>query len=278
MRAWFNALAQHATVARGREAVEKLLQREGKTALKLEDLAAQLGFRSADALFEVVGKDEFSLRNIEALLRPAPSRRADADEIVAQAPARRRRAQGGVLVVGVESLLTSAGALLPAGAARRDRRLRDARQGRRRAPRRLQQLPRRWRARAPERVIAVAWGAPTRRGRRSIRSTSRSRRATARACCATSPRCFAKEKMNVIGVKSQSVTRRGGGTACMTFTVEVADAARLGGDAGAGRAASPACARRAAASGRHFTGIGVARSTGTAVTLFCGEPSITRSE
>ena len=28
----------------------------------------------------------------------------------------------------------------------------------------------------------------------------------------------------------------------------------------------------------YFTGIGVARSTGTAVTLFCGEPSITRSE
>ena len=28
----------------------------------------------------------------------------------------------------------------------------------------------------------------------------------------------------------------------------------------------------------YFSGIGVARSTGTAVTLFCGEPSITRSE
>ena len=53
-----------ATIARGREAVEKVLQREGKTALKLEDLAAQLGFRSAEALFEVVGKDELSLRSI----------------------------------------------------------------------------------------------------------------------------------------------------------------------------------------------------------------------
>ena len=28
----------------------------------------------------------------------------------------------------------------------------------------------------------------------------------------------------------------------------------------------------------YFVGIGIARSTGTAVTLFCGEPSITRSE
>jgi GTP pyrophosphokinase len=40
VRAWFNAQAMHETVARGREAVEKLLQREGKTAIKLDDLAA----------------------------------------------------------------------------------------------------------------------------------------------------------------------------------------------------------------------------------------------
>ncbi|KAB2889387.1 MAG: bifunctional (p)ppGpp synthetase/guanosine-3',5'-bis(diphosphate) 3'-pyrophosphohydrolase, partial [Burkholderiaceae bacterium] len=43
VRAWFNAQATHETVARGREAVEKLLQREGKTAIKLDDLAVQLG-------------------------------------------------------------------------------------------------------------------------------------------------------------------------------------------------------------------------------------------
>ena len=71
VRAWFNLQAQKATIARGRESVEKLLQREGRTAVKLDDLAAQLGFRNADALFEVVGKDEYSLRNIENLLRPA---------------------------------------------------------------------------------------------------------------------------------------------------------------------------------------------------------------
>ena len=75
VRAWFNALALAATIARGREAVEKLLQREGRTSLKHGELAAQLGFRSADALFEVVGKDELSLRSIEALLRPAPEKK-----------------------------------------------------------------------------------------------------------------------------------------------------------------------------------------------------------
>ncbi|MDH4061234.1 MAG: HD domain-containing protein, partial [Aquincola sp.] len=54
VRGWFNALALRDTIARGREAVEKLLQREGKTAIKLDDLASRLGFRNADALFEVV--------------------------------------------------------------------------------------------------------------------------------------------------------------------------------------------------------------------------------
>ena len=38
---------------------------------------------------------------------------------------------------------------------------------------------------------------------------------------------FAKDKMNVIGVKTQSVKDPRGGTAWMTFTVEVADSARL---------------------------------------------------
>nr|MBP9064215.1 bifunctional (p)ppGpp synthetase/guanosine-3',5'-bis(diphosphate) 3'-pyrophosphohydrolase [Aquabacterium sp.] len=110
VRAWFNALAQQATIARGREAVEKLLQREGKTAIKLEDLASNLGFRNADALFDVVGKDEYSLRNIEQFLRPAVPEQ-DPDELIAQKLARSdtSRVDGegkGVLVVGMDSLLT----------------------------------------------------------------------------------------------------------------------------------------------------------------------------
>ena len=44
VRAWFNAQATHETVARGREAVEKLLQREGKTAVKLEELAVPVSY------------------------------------------------------------------------------------------------------------------------------------------------------------------------------------------------------------------------------------------
>lgn len=227
VRAWFNTLAQSATVARGRDAVEKLLQREGKTAIKLDDLAAQLGFRNADALFEVVGKDEFSLRTIETLLRPAEPTPSP-DELFAQrrsnteAPA----PKGGVLVVGVESLMTSlARCCRPAppdpigGYVTRGKGVAVHRA----VCSNLQQMA----ARSPERVIAVAWGAP--RGDKAalypvdVMVEAADRQGLLRDIS----ELFAKEKMNVTGVKTQSVKDSSGGTAWMTFTIEVADAARL---------------------------------------------------
>ena len=112
VRAWFNALQLEETIARGRDAVEKILQREGKTALKFDDLAAQLGFKTAESLVEVVGKDEFSVRTIEQYLRPAAPTVVSEDEEVllrTQRVAEKINAKSGsgnVLVVGVDSLLT----------------------------------------------------------------------------------------------------------------------------------------------------------------------------
>ncbi|MFN0186142.1 MAG: RelA/SpoT family protein [Aquabacterium sp.] len=103
VRAWFNAQAQAQTVARGREAVERLLQREGRTAIKHDELAARLGFKDAAALFEVVGKDELSLKQVEQVLHPvAPP--SNPDPVHLRAP---KAGDSGVLVVGVESLLTT---------------------------------------------------------------------------------------------------------------------------------------------------------------------------
>jgi len=224
VRAWFNALANDATIARGREAVEKVLQREGKTALKLEDLAAQLGFRSAEALFEVVGKDELSLRSIEALLRPPPEPRSGDDEIALKRP--KAAGTGGVLVVGVESLLTSlARCCRPAPP--------DAIAGyvtrgkgvavHRASCSNLRELA----ARSPERVIPVAWGAAD-ASRPSLYPVDVQVEASDRqGLLRDVSEVFAKEKTNVIGVKSSSVRDAAGGSAFMTFTVEVADAARL---------------------------------------------------
>ena len=81
--------------------------------------------------------------------------------------------------------------------------------------------------RSPERVIAVAWGAP-RGGGMALYPVDVMVEATDRqGLLRDISELFAKEKMNVTGVKTQSVKDSGGGTAWMTFTIEVADAQRL---------------------------------------------------
>lgn len=225
VRAWFNAQATHETITRGRESVEKLLQREGKTAIKLEDLAAQLGFKSADALFEVVGKDEYSLRNIEAVLRPAePEQPEESIQAMVRKPRANNPAhKGSVLVVGVDSLMTQlAKCCKPAppddirGFVTRGKGVSvhrsDCSNFREMA------------ARNEERVIDVAWDSPKSEKLTAVYPVDVSVEATDRqGLLRDISDVFAKEKTNVIGVQTQSVK----GTAWMTFTVEVSDSGRL---------------------------------------------------
>lgn len=225
VRAWFNAQAMHETVMRGRESVEKLLQREGKTAVKLEDLAAQLGFKSAEALFEVVGKDEYSLRNIEVLLRPAELAEPEEDiqSMVRKPRANNAAQKGGVLVVGVDSLMTQLakcckpappdliGGFVTRGKGVSVHRM-DCSNFREMA------------ARNEERVIDVAWELPKAEKMTAVYPVDVSVEATDRqGLLRDISDVFAKEKTNVIGVQTQSVK----GTAWMTFTVEVVDSGRL---------------------------------------------------
>jgi GTP pyrophosphokinase len=227
VRAWFNALAMGETVAKGREAVEKLLQREGKTAVKLEDLASQLGFNAAEDLFEVVGKDEFSLRNIEILLRPPEPLAAEDDFVAIKKPRQTAGSgKGGVLVVGVDSLLTQlAKCCKPAPP--------DAISGfvtrgkgvsiHRADCSNLRNMV----SRSGERVIEVHWGGDTAHGSAgaSVYPVDVSIEAVDRqGLLRDISEVFTKEKMNVIGVQTQSVR----GVAWMTFTIEVTDAGRLG--------------------------------------------------
>ena len=224
VRAWFNAQALSATVARGRELVEKLLQREGRTALKLDDLAAQLGFKGADALFEVVGKDEYSLRHIENLLKPAEPPMPQAEAIPLK---RARGTEGGVLVVGVESLLTQlARCCRPAppdaiaGYVTRGKGVAIHRASCSNFRHMAQQQP--------DRVIPVAWG-DTPKDREGVYPVDVLVEAADRpGLLRDISEVFTKDKLNVIGVHTQSVKDVAGGTAFMTFTVEVSDANRLG--------------------------------------------------
>jgi GTP pyrophosphokinase len=222
VRAWFNEQAKHETIARGREHVEKLLQREGRTAMKLDDLAARLGFKSADDLFAVVGKDEYSLRNIEAVLHPVAPAPAQ-DEVLLKKPRADKGGKGGVLVVGVDSLMTQlAKCCKPAPP--------DAISGfvtrgkgvtiHRGACANFREMA----ARAPERVIDVDWGAPKSDALAVYPVDVTVEAADRQGLLRDISEVFTKERMNVVGVQTQSVK----GTAWMMFTVEVADSARLG--------------------------------------------------
>ena len=223
VRAWFNALAVHETVAKGREAVEKLLQREGKTAVKLHDLASQLGFNTADALFEVVGKDEFSLRNIEILLRPPPPVHPDdAYPLLRKPRSAGDSAQGGVLVVGVDSLMTQlAKCCRPAppdpicGFVTRGKGVSVHRTD----CSNLREMV----TKNGERVIEVQWGQRPVVGAAVYPVDVAVEAADRQGLLRDISEVFTKEKMNVIGVQTQSVR----GTAWMTFTIEISNSARL---------------------------------------------------
>ena len=224
VRAWFNALAEKQTIARGREAVEKLLQREGRTTIERDALATQLGFASADELFEVVGKDEFSLRNIEILLRPPEPPPPEPGIALHKPKSEAAAGRGGVLVVGVGSLLTTlARCCRPAppdaiaGFVTRGRGVavhrRDCSNFRHMAEV------------SPGRVIEVGWGAVD-RDRVAVYPLDVLIEAADRpGLLRDISEVFAREKMNVTGAHTQSAKDRS--TAWMTLTVEVPDVARL---------------------------------------------------
>jgi GTP pyrophosphokinase len=224
VRAWFNALAAQDNAARGREAIEKLLQREGKTAVRLEDLAASLGFATAQALFEAVGKDELPLRSVELQLNP-PEPAPTSDEIVLKRVRNEDRApKGSVLVVGVDSLLTQlAKCCKPA------------------PPDDIRGFVTRGKGvsihradcadfvhlkhKHPDRVIEVQWsGVPAKGAMPAFYPVDVAVEALDRqGLLRDISDAFAREKINVIGVQTQSVK----GVAWMTFTVEVPDAMRV---------------------------------------------------
>ncbi len=223
VRAWFNAQVSAETIARGRESVEKSLQRLGRTAIRLDDLASQLGFKSADGLFEVVGKDEYSLRNIEVLLNP-PEPSLAPDEYFQKKfkGAVARKSPSGVLVVGVDSLLTQLSRCCkPAppdaisGFVTRGKGVSIHRQD----CSNFRELA----SRHAERVIDVRWG-DHKGPDASVYPVDVAVEAFDRqGLLRDISEVFAKEKMNVIGVQTQSVK----GTAWMTFTVEIGDAVSL---------------------------------------------------
>ena len=224
VRAWFNALAAQDHMQRGREALDKLLQREGKTAINLEELAAAMGHDTLAGLCEAIGKEDVSLRALEQQLSP-PAQAAPADEVlIKRARGQDKAPEGSVLVVGMGSLLTQlAKCCKPAppddisGYVTRGKGVSVHRAD---CPD-FAVLA----VRHPGRVIDVQWSGAKAKGDVirffpvDVAVEAVDRQGLLRDISDT----FAREKINVIGVQTQSVK----GVAWMTFTIEVPDATKV---------------------------------------------------
>ncbi|MGH8809632.1 MAG: RelA/SpoT family protein, partial [Noviherbaspirillum sp.] len=229
VRAWFNAIEQQETLSYGRTLVEKTLQREGKTAINLEELAHKLGFPKVDDLFLAVGKEEFSLRNIEHVLHGDDAQKGAAknapgsDAVVpnkSRASSVAQGARSGVLVVGTDGLMTQlARCCKPAppdeivGFITRGKGVSIHRAN----CKNLAQM----RIKALERVIQTTWGEP---GKETFYPVDIFVLASDRqGLLRDISEIFSREKINVIGVSTQSTK----GHARMSFTAEISSTAQL---------------------------------------------------
>ncbi|WP_019141328.1 RelA/SpoT family protein [Noviherbaspirillum massiliense] len=229
VRAWFNAIEQRETLSHGRALLDKTLQREGKTAVNLEELAHKLGFPKLDELLLALGKETFSLRQVEQALHSddevkGAAKAAPIDEELitnkSRASSVTHGARPGVLVVGTEGLLTQlARCCKPAppdeivGFVTRGKGVSIHRVG----CKNLAQM----RLKAHERVIQTTWGAlggetvyPV-----DIFILANDRQGLLRDIS----EIFSREKINVVGVSTQSSR----GQARMAFTAEIASTAQL---------------------------------------------------
>ena len=224
VRAWFNAIELQQRITQGQALVEKELQRLGKTAVNLEHLAQQLGFARADDLYVAAAKEEFSLRQIDAVFQPQqPEQELRPEEFVSHAPrpdSVTQSGKSGVLVVGVGSLMTQlARCCRPAppddirGFVTRGRGVSIHRAD---CPSYAALV-----ARQPERVIDVAWGVTT---GATVYPVDLIIHAQDRpGLLRDLSEVFSRLRLNVIGVNTQSKAS----LAHMGFTVEIHDGAEL---------------------------------------------------
>ncbi|GGX19732.1 RelA/SpoT family protein [Undibacterium macrobrachii] len=223
IRAWFNAIDQEITLSTGRGMIEKTLQREGKTSVNLEELARKLSFASLDDLFLAVGKEEFSLRQVEAALRDDPVVEASPEFIISgkiRSSSVAHGAKSGVLVVGTDGLMTQlARCCKPAPP---DDIVGFVTRGKGVSIHRLScKNFAEMRNKAPERVIQTTWGDG---GKDTVYPVdifvmAQDRQGLLRDISEV----FSREKINVIGVNTQSAK----GQAKMSFTAEINGTSQL---------------------------------------------------
>jgi len=219
IRAWFNGVEHEETIVVGRNILDRILQREGKTSVNLEELAGKLGYAKLEDFLLAAGKDKINTRTVEQVLHgEEPLRETKTEDIVlprkSRASSIMRGAKSGVLVVGAEGLLTQmAKCCKPAppdpiiGFVTRGKGVSIHRP----ACKNFLEMQKQ----SPERVIQTDWGAsdPETVYPVDIFVLAGDRQGLLRDISDI----FMREKLNVIGVNTQSSK----GLARMSFTAEV---------------------------------------------------------
>ncbi len=217
VRQWFNTRELAGVVAAGRAAVERELKREGVRAASFDELAKRLGFEGPDDLFAAVGREEVGPRLLQTALH-GQLEREPRSEVKPQGGGA-ARSGGGVLVVGVDRLLTVlARCCKPAPP---DRIAGFVTKGRgvsvhRRECPSLGRMSERF----PERIIAAEWGD---RGARAYPVDIVVRGNDRQGLLRDVSEALVRQKTNVIAAKTQ--TRND--VASMHLTIEVQDIDQL---------------------------------------------------
>lgn len=220
---YFSEQEEAELLARGRNAIIREMQREGRTQLNIDELATRLGFKSAEAMFLAAGRGEVGSRTLQSALRGAPQ--PVAQPVAPRVPQRGRGvgASEQVLVVGVGKLMTSLGRCCrPAppdaieGFVTRGRGVSIHRVD----CNDFQHLAHRH----PERVVSAEWGEGAEAGRPAVYPMEILVEAQDRqGLLRDVSEVLSKEKLNVIAVNTVSKS----GSARMKFTVEVTGVPQL---------------------------------------------------
>jgi GTP pyrophosphokinase len=219
VRQWFASRALEETLSEGKAIIARELQRLGQSGANIDELAKRLGFAKADDLFVAAARNELNLRQFQSIAR-GELRAVGTTPEMAVALRRPTEEAKGILIVGVDRLLTQlARCCKPAppdaieGFVTRGKGVSIHRVD---CPN-FQHLA----ALHPERVIETEWGDAGANGffASDIVVDAHDRQGLLRDIS----EIFAKEKINVIGVNTQSKQ----GKAHMGFTVEVRNLAQL---------------------------------------------------
>jgi GTP pyrophosphokinase len=220
VRAWFNALEHGQAVIDGRELVEKLLQKIGKTAVNQADLALKMGFEKPEDLYLAASKPEFNTHSVEEAF--AQRAQDDPDALILarmdNLSEAKKKTKGSVLVVGVDVLTQLARCCKPTppdaigGFVTRGKGVSIHRA----SCSNFQNLARK----DPGRVIECTWGNAK---DASYAVDVRVRAVDRQGLLRDISEVFAKERINVTAVNTQSAK----GEARMLFTVQVTDGRQL---------------------------------------------------